>query len=141
VIVAPVLPSAPGVAFARLGPLPSSATLPGGSDVPAQQAPPSAADVLAAAKATEPANLRPQAVISPVIGWLQVAAQVPVKVYANGRLLGTGTSSRYRLPVGHHLITLANEEQGIRSSQQVEIAGGRTVLVALDSTPAPAAAQ
>ena len=72
-----------------------------------------------------------------MIGWLQIDAPVEVKVYANGRLLGTAAAGRYRLPVGRHLITLANEERGIRSSQPVEIAGGRTVLVALDQNPAP----
>ena len=72
-----------------------------------------------------------------VIGWLQVDAPVEVTVYANGRLLGTGVGGRYGLPAGRHLITLASEERGIRSSQPVEIAGGRTVLVALDQDPAP----
>jgi hypothetical protein len=81
--------------------------------------------------------VRPQAEMSPVIGWLQVDAPVEVKIYANGRLLGTASAGRYRLPAGRHLITLANEKQGIRSSQPVEIAGGRTVLVALDQNPAP----
>jgi hypothetical protein len=75
----------------------------------------------------------------PVIGWLQVEAPVEVKIYANGRLLATAARGRYRLPAGRHLITLANDEQGIRSSQPVEIAGGRTVLVALDRNPAPPA--
>jgi hypothetical protein len=125
--IAPVVSNFAADAASALGPAGSSA------------AKPDAASLLATAKASEPANLRPQAVVSPVIGWLQVDAPVEVKVYANGRLLGTGTSSKFRLPAGRHLITLANEEQGIRSSQPVEIAGGRTVLLALDSSSAPAA--
>jgi len=135
--MAPVVPAAPAASLAPVLPLavPVAAIE---SSIAAPASRPNAASVLAAAKAAEPANLRPRAAISPVIGWLQVDAPLPVKVYANGRLLGTGTSTRFRLPVGRHLITLANDEQGIRSTEPVEIAGGRTALVAFDAHPASA---
>ena len=143
ILVAPVVPAAPSVAVgSSLAPLPSAApNAPNALSAPnAPSAPvtpvPDAASILAAAKSSGP-SVRPQAEMSPVIGWLQVDAPVEVKIYANGRLLGTASAGRYRLPAGRHLITLANEKQGIRSSQPVEIAGGRTVLVALDQNPAP----
>ncbi len=137
ILVAPVVPAAPSVAVgSSLAPLPSAAPdAPGAPVAPV----PDTASILAAAKSSGPASVRPHADLAPVIGWLQIDAPVEVKVYANGRFLGTAAAGRYRLPAGRHLITLANEEQGIRSSQPVEIAGGRTVLVALDQNPAPPA--
>jgi hypothetical protein len=132
ILVAPVVPAAPTIAVdSSLAP--SAPVAPNAPNAPV----PDAASILAAAKSSGPSSVRPQAELAPVIGWLQVEAPVEVKIYANGRLLGTAAAGRYRLPAGHHLITLANDEQGIRSSQPVEIAGGRTVLVALDQTPAP----
>lgn len=136
VIVAPGLPTSPATSVSA----PPAAAAPDASVAPAAPVAPDAASILAAAKSSEPGSVRPQADLAPVIGWLQIEAPVEVKVYANGRLLGTGADGRYRLPAGRHLITLANEEQGIRSSQPVEIAGGRTVLVALDQAPAAAPA-
>ena len=144
ILVAPVVPAAPSVSVgSSLAPLASAApnapvapyapNAPNAPDTPV----PDAASILAAAKSSGPSSVRPQAEMLPVIGWLQVDAPVEVRIYANGRLLGTASSGRYRLPAGRHLITLSNEEQGIRSSQPVEIAGGRTVLVALDRNPAP----
>jgi hypothetical protein len=138
VLVAPVVPAAPSIALNT-----GSAFAPGGATAATQSAPyapavpvlPDTASILAAAKSSDPGTVRPQAAMSPVIGWLQVEAPVEVKVYANGRLLGSGAGGRYRLPAGRHLITLANDEQGIRSSQPVEIAGGRTVLLAVDQAP------
>jgi hypothetical protein len=64
-----------------------------------------------------------------VIGWILVNSAVDVRVYANGRLLGSATNRRYRLPAGQHTITLVNEQQGIRSVQPVRIAAGATVRV------------
>ncbi len=64
-----------------------------------------------------------------VIGWILVDSPVDVRVYANGRLLGSATNARYRLPAGRHTITLVNEQQGIRSVQPVQITSGATVRV------------
>ena len=64
-----------------------------------------------------------------VIGWILVDSAVDVRVYANGRLLGSATNARYRLPAGRHIITLVNEQQGIRSVQSVRITSGATVRV------------
>jgi hypothetical protein len=135
ILVAPVVPAAPSIG-ADSSLAPRAPYAPNAPSAPV----PDAASILAAAKSSGPASVRPQANLAPVIGWLQIDAPVEVKVYANGRLLGTTASGRYRLPAGRHLISLANEEQGIRSSQPVEIAGGRTVLVSLDQNPAPSPA-
>ena len=136
ILVAPVVPQAPTITVDS-SPAPIVPTGPSAPSAPV----PDTASILAAAKSSGPSSVRPQAELAPVIGWLQVEAPVEVKIYANGRLLGTAAAGRYRLPAGRHLITLANDEQGIRSSQPVEIAGGRTVLVALDPPTAPTSAQ
>ena len=52
-----------------------------------------------------------------------------VKVYANGRLLGSGSVATYRLPEGDHEITLVNESDGARSTQTIHIAQGQTVSI------------
>ncbi len=70
-----------------------------------------------------------------IIGWVQVDTPFEVRVYANGRLLGSGLSQRYRLPEGRHIITMASDEHGVQSSQPVDILPGKTVLVALDAPP------
>ena len=65
-----------------------------------------------------------------VIGWLVVDSQAEVKVYVNGRLLGSATHRRFGVPSGDHTITLVNNEINFRASQPVRIVAGRSVLVA-----------
>jgi hypothetical protein len=64
-----------------------------------------------------------------VIGWIAVQSDVEMRVYANGRLLGSAANARFRLPAGDHDITLVNDSTGSRSTQPVRIVGGRTALV------------
>jgi hypothetical protein len=64
-----------------------------------------------------------------VIGWVSIDADVELRVYANGRLLGSAEHARYRLPEGDHDITLVNDELGFRSTQPVQITAGRTVSI------------
>jgi hypothetical protein len=67
---------------------------------------------------------------SSVIGWLDVDSSAPVRVYANGRLLGSTTRGRFGLPEGQHTITVVSDEHGFQSSQPVKIVSGRSALVA-----------
>ena len=71
-----------------------------------------------------------------VIGWLVVDSPVAVKVYVNGRLLGTATRQRFSVPAGKHTVTLVSNALNFRSSQPVRIAAGRSVLVTA-RPPAP----
>ena len=64
-----------------------------------------------------------------VIGTLAIESPIAVKVYINGRLLGDATNRRFGVPAGDHLITLASETAGFRSSQTVRIVAGQSVLV------------
>jgi hypothetical protein len=89
----------------------------------------------------EPLPAPPAAALS-VTGWLVVESDVEVRVYVNGRLLGTATRQRFGLPEGQHLITFANDDLPFRSSQPVRIVAGRSVLLSprpsADGAPAPA---
>jgi hypothetical protein len=67
-----------------------------------------------------------------ILGWVRVESSVPVKVYANGRLLGSGTSARYRLPAGEHTLTVVNQERGINFSEPLQLVAGQTVMVAVE---------
>jgi hypothetical protein len=78
--------------------------------------------------AVDPSATKPAAPRGPV-GWVLVRSRVPVKVTANGKVLGTSTEARYRLPVGHHTLTIENARQGISFSEPLDLAVGQTVLV------------
>jgi hypothetical protein len=67
--------------------------------------------------------------------WVRVESKVPVKVYANGRLLGSGTSVRYHLPAGEHTLTVVNQELGINFTEPLQLAAGQTVKVSVEPPP------
>jgi hypothetical protein len=63
------------------------------------------------------------------LGWIQIASPVEVRVYANGRLIGSGANAKFRLPAGRHTIALVNDEQGVRMVRPVKLAPGATVMM------------
>ena len=63
------------------------------------------------------------------LGWIQVASPVEVRVYANGRLIGSGANAKFRLPAGQHTIALINDEQGVRTVRPITLAPGTTVMM------------
>jgi hypothetical protein len=63
------------------------------------------------------------------LGWIQVASPVEVRVYANGRLIGSGANAKFRLPAGRHTIALINDEQGVRTVRPIKLAPGATVVM------------
>jgi len=77
---------------------------------------------------SDAAPARPAAPRGPS-GWLLVRSRVPVKVSANGKLLGTSVEARYRLPAGHHTVTIENAQHGISFTEPLDLANGQTVLV------------
>ena len=68
-----------------------------------------------------------------VIGWVNVAAPSRVRVYANGRLLGTTRASSFRLPPGDHQIAIVDEATGRRTGRSIRIVAGRTLRLSIDS--------
>jgi len=82
----------------------------------------------AAATAAAAARIADSAAAN-ALGWLQVASPVEVRVYANGRLIGSGANAKFRLPAGQHTIALVNDEQGVRTVRQIKLAPGTTVMM------------
>ena len=94
------------------------------------------ADAVAALAALPPRDRGAPAANS-VIGWLVVDSSASVRVYANGRLLGSTTRGRFGLPEGQHAITVVSDEHGFQSSQPVKIVAGRSALIAPRPVPLP----
>jgi hypothetical protein len=63
------------------------------------------------------------------VGWIQVSSPVEVRVYANGRLIGSGANAKFRLPAGKHTIALVNDDRGVRTVRPVKLAPGATVMM------------
>ena len=63
------------------------------------------------------------------LGWIQVSSPVEVRVYANGRLIGSGANAKFRLPAGQHTIALVNDDQGVRTVRPIKLAPGATVMM------------
>jgi hypothetical protein len=63
------------------------------------------------------------------VGWIAVKAPVDIRVYANGRFLGTSADEAYGLAEGTHEIRLINEHEGIDERRYVRIVPGQTVTI------------
>lgn len=62
-------------------------------------------------------------------GWLIIDAPIEMEISEGGRLLGTSRSDRLMLPVGSHVIDIANPSLEFVGRRTVEIAAGKTVNV------------
>jgi hypothetical protein len=134
VIVALLLRGAPAVEPARPA---AAADVVAAGTIAASPPAPSPAALVADAVAAVAAQPPRSAGVPPasVIGWLVVDASVEVKVYANGRLLGTTTRGRFGLPAGQHTVTVVSDAHGYRSSQPIRIVSGRSALIAPRPNP------
>jgi hypothetical protein len=81
------------------------------------------------ASGTGGAATRPIRPAAGVVGWVSVKARVDVRVYANGRFLGTSTDETYKLPEGTHEIRLVNDQAGIDERRYIRIVPGQTVTI------------
>jgi hypothetical protein len=88
----------------------------------------SSASADASRTAIDASSAKPSAPKGPA-GWVLVRSRVPVKVSANGKVLGTSVEARYRLPAGHHTLTIENAQHGISFTEPLDLANGQTVLV------------
>jgi hypothetical protein len=120
-----------GAGQARAPQLVAAGTVPAAPRAAVEQEPASAlvADAVAAVAAKPPRATGGQAA-GPVVGWLAVESPSLVRVYANGRLLGTTARGKFALPEGQHTITVVSDAHGFRSSQPVRIVAGRSALIA-----------
>jgi hypothetical protein len=63
-------------------------------------------------------------------GWLVVRSDLPLRIYADGRLLGTGRGGTFRLAEGDHQVLLENMDAGVHVKQSVRVVAGQTVSIA-----------
>ena len=77
---------------------------------------------------TRPAPPRPRP--APAANcWLAIDSTVEVRVFADGRLIGSAARGRFPLTPGSHEIILVNEAEQFRSTQTVELAEGATFTI------------
>lgn len=123
--------------------LPSAAASSAGEAAPPVPAPP----VLAGAPPCEAAPAAERAVtrdtpkpaatagVAPahVAGFLTVTTPVSMRVYENGRLVGTTEAERIMLPVGTHELTLESVAVGFQARRTVTVQAGRTSTLRLEA--------
>jgi hypothetical protein len=93
-----------------------------GRAAPVATASPAAAASVAAAKTL-------------VAGMVSVTAPVTLRVFSNGRFVGTTEAETIMLPVGTHQLEFVNESVGYRARQSVTVQAARTSSVRLEPPP------
>jgi hypothetical protein len=71
-----------------------------------------------------------------IVGWLNVDTTVPMRIFEEGRLLGTTDVSRVMLPVGTHALHFVNDETGFETDRTVTVTAGRPTPVRIDAPSA-----
>ena len=62
-------------------------------------------------------------------GWVSLVSEIPMRVYLDGNLVGSGTKLRFSARAGDHKLTLVNDSVGYMLKQPVTIAAGRSLVV------------
>ena len=70
-------------------------------------------------------------------GSVAISASVPVQVFEDNRLIGTSEMDRIMLPVGEHVLELAADSVGFRTSRTIRVTAGQTVALSVDLPRAP----
>ena len=68
----------------------------------------------------------------PTASWLKVTAPYDLRVFENGRALGTTGSAPVMVPPGRHNFEFVNQSLGLKLRQYVDAAPGQLVLVPLE---------
>jgi len=64
-------------------------------------------------------------------GWLSVTATAPLRIFENGKLVGTSESDRIMLPAGEHSFELSSDALGFDGTRTVKIAAGQTASLSI----------
>jgi len=99
----------PPVAFANVPPVPVERTL---------SPPPRPAPV-----AVKAAPAGPQS------GWLRVDVPIAMRIFEDGRLVGTTDVDRLMLPTGDHMLELRSDDFGFTTRQMVTVKAGETFVL------------
>jgi hypothetical protein len=68
-------------------------------------------------------------------GWLAVFAPVEMRIFEDGRMIGTTLEGRLLMPPGPHTVDITNPRLGYRETRSVEIRPGRVTVVSINSPP------
>jgi hypothetical protein len=68
-----------------------------------------------------------------IVGWLNVQTAVPLRIFEEGRLLGTTDVNRVMLQVGTHALHFVNEETGFEADRTVSVSAGRPTAIRIDA--------
>jgi hypothetical protein len=66
-------------------------------------------------------------------GWLALFAPVEVRIFEEGRLLGTSLDGRILMAPGRHRLELVNQRLGYRETRDVVIQPGRVLAVSVEA--------
>jgi hypothetical protein len=66
-----------------------------------------------------------------VAGWLNVQSPIALRIFEDGRLLGTTDVDRVMLPVGSHVLRFVSDEAGFETTHTVAVEAGRPSMVAV----------
>jgi hypothetical protein len=82
-----------------------------------------------------PRRAAPVPAVAPqaLAGMVAVSAPVPMRVYEEGRLIGTSEAETIMLPVGNHDLEFVNDSVGYRARRSVQVQAGRIASVALEA--------
>jgi hypothetical protein len=72
-----------------------------------------------------------------VPGSIAIASPIPIQLFEDKRLIGTSDMDRIMLPAGEHVIELAADSVGYRSTRTVRVTAGQTAALAVDFPRAP----
>jgi hypothetical protein len=70
-------------------------------------------------------------------GSIAISSPVPVQVFEDKRLIGTSDMDRIMLPAGEHLLELAADTVGFRTTRTVRVTAGQTAALSVDLPRAP----
>jgi hypothetical protein len=67
-----------------------------------------------------------------IVGWLNVATAVPMRISEGGRLLGTTDVNRVMLPIGTHTLRFVNDDTGFEVERTVTVTAGQPTAVQIE---------
>jgi hypothetical protein len=78
----------------------------------------------------------PSATTDSIVGWLSVDTTLPMRIFEDGRLLGTTDVNRVMLPVGTHALHFVSDETGFETDRTVTVSAGRPTALRIETPTA-----
>jgi hypothetical protein len=75
----------------------------------------------------------PSATTDSIVGWLSVDTTLPMRIFEDGRLLGTTDVNRVMLPVGSHALHFVSDETGFEIDRTVSVSAGRPTALRIEA--------